>query len=152
MKADLQRISESYSRNVLRENVDRLEFLKNKYLPLFYNKLLHIWPDESIMPSDYNVFKSKVGQNEKFKAYETFLSETIDNLISADPFSKVDVEKGAGYAGQYSEWILKTFLKTFDEKGEGSDKTLKYVKRFLNEDLYKLNIDLKIYDKNKPLS
>jgi hypothetical protein len=149
MKADHQLISESYSRNVLRENVDRLEFLKNKYLPVFYNKLLHIWPDESNLPSDYNIFKNKVEMNEKFKAYETFLSETIDNLISADPFSKVDMEKGAGYAGQYSDWILKTFLKTFDEKGEGSGKTLNHVKRFLNEDLYKLNSDLKIYDKNK---
>ena len=149
MRADLQNIRESYEKNVLRENVDRLEFLKNKYLPVFYNKLLHIWPDESSMPSDYNVFKSKIEENKKFKAYNDFLGETIDTLISADPFSKVDMAKGAGYAGQYSEWILKTFLKTFDEKGEGSGKTLNHFKRFMNEDLYKINSDLRIYDKNK---
>jgi len=149
MRADLQNIRESYEKNVLRENVDRLEFLKNKYLPVFYNKLLHIWPDESSMPSDYNIFKSKIEENKKFKEYNDFLGETIDTLISADPFSKVDMEKGAGYAGQYSEWLLKTFLKTFDEKGEGSGKTLSHFKRFMNEDLYKINSDLRIYDKNK---
>ena len=149
MKKDLQNLRESYEKNVLRENVDRLEFLKNKFLPLFYNKLLHVWPDESRMPSDYEAFKPKIETNSAYKKYAEFLSETIDNLISADPYSKVDIEKGAGYAGQYSEWILKTFLKTFDEKGEGAGKTINHVRRFLNEDLYKLNSDLKIYDKNK---
>ena len=149
MRSDLQNLKESYSRNVLRENVDRLEFLKNKYLPLFYGKLLHVWPDESNLPSDYNVFKTGLEKNPKFKAYESFLNETVDNLISADPYSKVDMEKGAGYAGQYSEWILKTFLKKFDEKGEGMGKTIQDLRRFLNEDLSMLNSDLKIYDKNK---
>ena len=149
MRSDLQNIRESYTKNVLRENVDRLEFLKNKYIPLFYTKLLHIWPDENIMPSDYNVFKSNLEKNPKLKAYENFLNETIDNLITADPYSKVDIEKGAGHAGQYSEWILKTFLKKFDEKGEGSGKTIQDLRRFLNEDLSMLNSDLKIYDKNK---
>jgi len=149
MRADLQNIKESYERNVLRENVDRLEFLKGKYLPLFYSKLLHIWPEESSLPSDYNAFKDKTEQNAKFKNYNDFLNETIDNLISADPYSKVDMEKGAGYAGQYSEWILKTFLKMFDEKGEGAGKTIQDLRRFLNEDLSLLNGDLKIYDKNK---
>ena len=149
MRKDLQNIRESYERNVLRENVDRLDFLKNKYVPLFYAKLLHIWPDESNLPSSYEDFKKGTETNSKYKAYLEFLSETIDNLIGADPFSKVDMEKGAGYAGQYSDWILKTFLKIFDEKGEGAGKTLNDLKRFMNEDLYKLNSDLKIYDKNK---
>jgi len=149
MRSDLQNIGESYSRNILKENVDRLEFLKNKYLQVFYGKLLHIWPEESNLPSNYEDFKKGTETNPKYKSYLEFLSETIDNLISADPFSKVDMEKGAGYAGQYSEWILKTFLKKFDEKGEGAGKTLTHVKRFLNEDLYKINSDLKIYDKNK---
>jgi hypothetical protein len=149
MRKDLQNIRESYERNVLRENVDRLEFLKSKYLPIFYSKLLHIWPDESNLPSSYEEFKKGTETNEKYKSYLDFLSDTIDLLISADPFSKVDMEKGAGYAGQYSDWILKTFLKIFDEKGEGAGKTLSDFKRFLNQDLYKVNSDLKIYDKNK---
>jgi len=149
MRGDLQNIKESYERNILRENVDRLEFLKNKYLPLFYAKLLHIWPEESNLPSNYEDFKKGTETNPKYKTYLEFLSETIDNLIGADPFSKVDIEKGAGYAGQYSEWILKTFLKKFDEKGEGAGKTINHIRRFMNEDLYKLNSDLKIYDKNK---
>ena len=139
MRKDLQNIRESYERNVLRENVDRLDFLKNKYVPLFYAKLLHIWPDESNLPSSYEDFKKGTETNSKYKAYLEFLSETLDNLIGADPFSKVDMEKGAGYAGQYSDWILKTFLKIFDEKGEGAGKTLNDLKRFMNEDLYKLS-------------
>lgn len=149
MRQDLQNIGDNYSKQILRENVDRLEFLKGKYLPLFYAKLLHIWPEESSLPSNYDDFKKATETNPKYKSYLEFLSETIDNLISADPYSKVDMEKGAGYAGQYSEWILKTFLKIFDERGEGAGKTLNHVRRFLNEDLYKLNSDLKIYDKNK---
>jgi len=149
MHPDHKNLETKYSQNVLRENVDRLEFLKGKYLPLFYSKLLHIWPQESDLPSNYEDFKKGTETNPKYKSYLEFLSETIDNLISADPYSKVDMEKGAGYAGQYSEWILKTFLKVFDERGEGAGKTINHVRRFLNEDLYKLNSDLKIYDKNK---
>lgn len=142
----MQQLQEQYALNILRENVDRLDFLKNKYLPVFYNKLLHIWPDESNLEGTYT--DNKEG-DAYYKKYRTFLEETIDNLISADPFSKVDMEKGAGYAGQYSEWILRTFLKLFDEKGEGIGKTIGNIQRFLDEDLYKINNDLRIYDKNK---
>jgi len=74
--------------------------------------------------------------------------EELNKLILADPTTRQDNGK-IKKAGKYANWIIKNFVKKFNNPGDRTKDEMKSERELFFEDLYKTNEDLQKFDRFK---
>ena len=74
--------------------------------------------------------------------------EELNKLILADPTTRQDNGK-IKKAGKYANWVIKNFVKKFNNPGDRTQDEMKAERELFFEDLYKTNEDLQKFDRFK---